>query len=117
MNKFISICLASVLSVTTLVGGGSAILAKDTAVQITNPQVSTQEDKADAKFVTTQNTVQNEQNKQNLNINNSDANNQNNCINGNCTNGVASTYNEVYNNMNNTSTAGYNNAYNANTQY
>ena len=111
MNKFISICLASVLGVTTLVGGTTAVLNHETAVQIGDTRPTIQEETNDAKFVS-KNTIEkeittNQDNKTNANINAV----ANDCVNGNCETN-ANVYNSVYGNMNN-SNAGYNNAYNA----
>lgn len=127
MKKFISICLASVLGVTTLVGGGSAILNRDTAVELLQKSGTVvKENDSNAKFVSKQNTdtqtnVNLNQNNVNTNdnytLNNGIANNNannplnynNNCANGNC----ADAYGNVYQNMTNAPN-GVNGAYTSN---
>ncbi len=128
MKKFISICLASVLGVTTLVGGGSAILNRDTAVELMQNSGSiVKGNDTNAKFVSKQNadtqtninlTQNNATTNDNYALNNGIANNNasnplnynNNCANGNC----ADAYGNVYQNMNN-ATNSVNGTYTPNT--
>ncbi len=116
MKKFISICLASVLGITTLIGGSSTIITRDTAVNlIQSNSTITKDDETNSKFVSNQN-LKNQTTSdfdaqgisldsnytRNNEIANSDANNSlnyNNCANGNC----ADVYKNVYQNMNSSS--------------
>lgn len=110
MKKFISICLASVLGVTTFVTGTGAIFSRDTAVSLTSNETVARDNDTNAKFVSQNNpspstNVNLNQNNTDLNrnytINNGIASNSaSNPLNTSCANGTCvDAYNNVYGNM------------------